>query len=147
WMRLGFGTCFLDLDHDGAPDIAVVNGHVSAKVDEDGDPENTFRQPAQLFLNDGTGKFREVSRQCGPYFREMHVGRGLAAADFDNDGRVDLAISNSGELAVLLHNRSASPHHWLRLQLQGTASNRDAVGAKVTVRLGQRQLVRHRKGG
>ncbi len=147
FMRLGFGTCFLDLDLDGGLDIAVVNGHVSAHVDEDGDPENTFRQPAQLFLNDGKGKFREVSRQCGTYFREMHVGRGLAAADYDNDGRMDLAISNSGEPGVLLHNRSASPHHWLRLHLQGTKSNRDAVGAKVTIRLGGRELVRHRKGG
>jgi hypothetical protein len=147
WHRLGFGACFLDLDLDGALDIAVVNGHVSPYVDEEGNANNTFRQPTQLFLNNGTGKFREVSRQCGAYFGEMHVGRGLAPGDFDNDGRMDLAISNSGEPAVLLHNRSATPNHWLRLVLQGTRSNRDAIGAKVTVRVGEHTLVRHRKGG
>lgn len=146
--RLGFGTCFFDADRDGSLDVVVVNGHVSANVDEDGDPANTFRQPAQLFLNNGSGHFREVSGRAGAYFRERHVGRGVAVADFDNDGRPDLAISNSGGGAVVLRNRTESPHHWLRLELRGTASNRDAVGAKVTVRLpGGRALVRHVKGG
>jgi enediyne biosynthesis protein E4 len=147
WHLLGWGACFLDLDRDGRLDIAVVNGHVSANVDEEGNPDNTFRQRAQLFLNDGGGRFREVSRQGGAYFHEAHVGRGLAAGDYDNDGRVDLAVSNSGEPAVLLHNESATPHHWLRLGLRGTKSNRDAVGARVTVHAGGRALVRHRKGG
>ncbi len=146
--RLGFGTLFFDADRDGSLDIVVVNGHVSANVDEDGDPSNTFRQPAQLFLNNGSGHFREVSSKAGAYFRERHVGRGVAVADFDNDGRPDLAISNSGGPAVLLRNRTESPYHWLRLELRGTTSNRDAVGAKVTVRLpGGRALVRHVKGG
>jgi hypothetical protein len=146
--RLGFGTCFLDVDRDGSLDIIIVNGHVSANVDEEGDPNNTFRQPDQLFLNDGTGKFREVSAVAGAYFSEQHVGRGVAVADFDNDGRPDLAISNSGGPAVLLHNRTQSPYHWVRLELEGTVSNRDAVGAKVAVRLPDgRTLVRHRKGG
>ena len=59
----------------------------------------------------------------------------------------DLAVSNNGEAAFLLHNESRTPHHWLRLQLRGTKSNRDAVGAKVTIHIGDRKLVRHRKGG
>jgi hypothetical protein len=147
WFSLGFGTCFLDLDQDGSPDIAVVNGHVSRNVDQERDPNITFRQKAQLFLNDGRGRFREVSALAGSYFGEAHVGRGLACCDYDNDGRMDLAINNSGEPGVLLHNESRTPFHWLRLELEGTKSNRDAVGAKVTVHAAGRRLVRHKKGG
>jgi hypothetical protein len=147
WPLLKFGTCFLDTKHDGSLDIAVVDGHVSAHVDEDGDPLNTFRQRAQFYINDGSGHFQEVSRLIGPYFQEQHVGRGLAPCDYDNDGNVDLAISNSGEPAVLLHNESRTPYHWIRLELRGTKSNRDGVGSKVTVHIGSRRIVRHRKGG
>jgi hypothetical protein len=147
WNRLKFGTCFLDVDHDGSLDIVVANGHVWRNVDRDGDPENTYRQPAQLFLNDGKGHFQEISRQAGPYFLEKHVGRGVAVCDYDNDGHMDLAFNNSGEPAVLLHNESKTPYHWIRLELRGTKSNRDGVGAKVTVFAANRKLVRHRKGG
>jgi hypothetical protein len=147
WVRLAFGTCFLDVDRDGSLDIAVVNGHVARNVADEGDPSITFRQPAQFFLNDGKARFRDLSRQVGPYFQEPHVGRGIACGDYDNDGHMDLAINNSGEPAVLLHNESKTPYHWIRLQLQGTQSNRDAVGAVVTVHAGGRKLVRHRKGG
>ncbi|HZU38092.1 MAG TPA: CRTAC1 family protein, partial [Gemmataceae bacterium] len=118
-----------------------------AHVDEDGNPNNAFRQPAQLYLNDGRGHFQHISRVAGPYFEERHVGRGLAPCDYDNDGRMDLAINNSGEAAVLLHNETRTPNHWIRLELQGTKSNRDAVGARVTVTVGDRRLVRFRKGG
>ncbi len=147
WFMLGFGACFLDADSDGNPDIAVVNGHVSRFVEARGDANITFRQKAQFFRNDGRGRFVDVSDTAGDYFHEPHVGRGLAVCDYDNDGRMDLAISNNGERAVLLRNESATPHHWIRLELQGTKSNRDAVGARVTVHAGGRRLVRHRKGG
>jgi hypothetical protein len=147
WAMLAFGTCFLDVDRDGSLDIAVVNGHVSRHIDDEGDPNNTFRQKAQLFLNDGRGRFRDISHLAGAYFQEARVGRGLAYADYDNDGHMDLAISNSGEAAVLLHNESKTPNHWIRLELRGTRSNRDAVGAKVTLHVANRKLVRHRKGG
>jgi hypothetical protein len=147
WWKLGFGTCFLDVDRDGSLDIVVTNGHVSRNVDEDGNPDNTFRQQAQLFLNDGRGRFQHVSGVAGPYFQERHVGRGLAAGDYDNDGHMDLAFNHSGEPAVLLHNETKTPYHWIRLELQGTQSNRDAVGARVTIQVGNRRIVRHRKGG
>jgi hypothetical protein len=147
WFMLGFGACFLDVDRDGSLDIAVVNGHVSRYVDEEGNSNITFRQPAQLFLNDGNGRFHDISKQAGDYFGRSNVGRGLAYCDYDNDGHMDLAISNNGEKAVLLHNESTTPYHWVRLELQGTKSNRDAVGAKVTFQIGDRKLVRHRKGG
>jgi hypothetical protein len=147
WYWVKWGTCFLDVDRDGSLDIVVANGHVSAKADQGGDCNNPFRQKAQLFLNDGTGHFTHVSAVAGGYFQEPHVGRGVAAGDYDNDGHMDLAISNSGEPAVLLHNESTTPNHWVRLQLQGTKSNRDAVGAKLALHVGPRKLVRHRKGG
>jgi enediyne biosynthesis protein E4 len=147
WYMLGFGTCLLDVDRDGSLDIFVSNGHVNRHVEDEGDPNITFRQPAQLFLNDGTGRFRDFSRQAGAYFGGAHVGRGVAYADYDNDGHMDLALNNSGEPAVLLHNESKTPYHWIRLELEGTKSNRDAVGARVTVEAGGRKFVRHRKGG
>jgi enediyne biosynthesis protein E4 len=147
WYMLGFGTLFLDVDRDGSLDIVVVNGHVARYVDDEGEPNITFRQPAQFFLNDGTGRFRDVSAVSGAYFKQPHVGRGIAACDYDNDGHLDLAVSNNGERAYLLHNESKTPHHWIRLELRGTKSNRDAVGAKVTLQVGARKLVRHRKGG
>lgn len=147
WFRLAFGTAFLDLDRDGSLDIVVINGHVARYVDDDGDPNITFKEQSQLFLNNGKGQFQEVSTVAGSYFQEFHVGRGVALGDFDNDGHMDLAITNSGEEAVLLHNKTTTPNSWLRLELQGTKSNRDAVGAKVSIRIGDRTLVRHRKGG
>jgi hypothetical protein len=147
WYMLAFGTCLLDADRDGRLDIAVVNGHVSRYIDLEGNPNITFREPAQFFLNIGGGRFADLSGQVGDYFRQPHVGRGLACCDYDNDGHMDLAITNNGEPAVLLHNESKTPYHWLRLELRGTKSNRDAVGARVTIEADGRKLVRHRKGG
>ncbi len=148
WYGLAWGTCFLDVDLDGFLDIFVANGHVDPTVEELGDPKNTFRQRAQLYRNDGRGRFRDISRRAGSYFQEAHVGRGVGLCDYDNDGRMDLAVASSGESTALLHNVSLTPHHWVRLELRGTKSNRDAVGARVTLRLADgRRIVRHRKGG
>ena len=148
WDGLAFGACFVDPDADGFLDVFVANGHIDAKVDELGDPANTFRQKAQFYRNDGRGRFRDASRAAGPYFRIPHVGRGVAAGDFDDDGRMDLAVANSGEPTALLRNLSETPNRWVRLDLRGTRSNRDAVGARVTLRLADgRRIVRHRKGG
>lgn len=147
WHRLGFGTSALDIDRDGSLDLAIANGHVMAHIDLQGDPTNTFRQPPQLFLNDGRGRFKEFTRQAGPAFQKQYVGRGLAMADYDNDGHTDLYLADSGGPAVLMHNESVTPNNWVRLELQGMKSNRDAVGAKLTFQVGDRQLVRHKAGG
>jgi hypothetical protein len=147
WYQSGFGTCLLDVDRDGSPDIFVTNGHVSQSIDKMANADVTFAQFAQLFLNDGRGRFREVSSHAGSYFRTRHAGRAVAYADYDNDGHMDLALNNCTEPPTLLHNETSTPHHWIRLELRGTKSNRDAIGAKVTVYAGGRELVRYRKGG
>jgi hypothetical protein len=147
WYQLGFGTCFLDADNDSNLDVVVVNGHVSRNVEDEGDSAITFRQPAQFFRQTAPGRFQDLSRQAGVYFHHPQVGRGLAACDYDNDGRMDFAVTNNGGPAVLLHNESKTKNHWIRLSLRGTHSNRDAVGARVVLQVGDRRLVRYRKGG
>jgi hypothetical protein len=158
YNKVGWGTCFIDADLDGALDIFVANGHVYRNALEilaknpDGEP-HTYEQPAQFFLGNGKGLFHDISRDAGPYFRELHVGRGAAMCDYDNDGAMDIAINNCGESAALLHNETETPNHWIRLQLEGArardpqGSNRDAIGARVTLRLGDLQRVYHIKGG
>jgi hypothetical protein len=158
WDKVGWGTCFLDVDNDGALDLFVANGHVFRNAAEmmeknqDGTPQS-FAQRAQLFRGDGRGSFRELSQQAGPYFQQDHVGRGVAMGDYDNDGAMDVAINHCGEPAALLRNETRTGNHWIRLRCVGTRhlaaghSNRDAIGARVAVRIGDRTLVRHVKGG
>ncbi len=158
WDKVGWGTCLLDVDRDGALDVFVANGHVyrnaSAMTErnEDGAPQS-FAQYAQLFQGNGKGFFRDISQEAGPFFQQPRVGRGVAMGDYDNDGAMDIAVNHCGEPASLLHNETRTPHHWIRLQLEGTrhlnpgGSNRDAIGAQVTLRVGGRTLVRHVKGG
>jgi hypothetical protein len=145
--RLGFGAEFLDADLDGNPDAATANGHIhraAAKV-----VNSRYPQPAQLFVGDGRGKFREVSDQAGPYFAEARVGRGLAVADYDDDGRPDLVYANNGGPPALLRNLTPTAHGWVRLELvgDGVKSNRNAVGARVEVEAGGRVQTRWVLGG
>jgi hypothetical protein len=145
--RLGFGAEFLDADLDGRLDVAVANGHIHRSARKVlGEP---FGQEAQLFLGDGKGKFRDVSALAGPYFRQERVGRGLAVADFDNDGKPDVAVSHNGGPVALLHNRTETANGWLRLQLvgDGAKSNRNAIGARVEVEAGGLRQVRFVVGG
>ena len=134
--RLAFGTAFLDADLDGHADVAVANGHIQRAAQQMlGVP---YPQKAQLFLGDGKCKFRDVSVKAGAYFHDLRVGRGLAVADFDNDGKPDLAFSHVGGPVALLHNRTETADGWLRLELvgDGVKSNRNAIGAKVEVEAG-----------
>jgi tetratricopeptide (TPR) repeat protein len=139
--RLGFGTAFLDVDNDGHLDIAIANGHV-----DDFRPEIPYAMPAQLLVGDDRGHLMDVSDRAGPPWQVPRVGRGLAAGDLDNDGRIDvLLVAQDGPLAYF-HNRTAGGHA-LTLRLVGTASHRDAVGARVTVVAGGRRRVAWRFGG
>jgi hypothetical protein len=145
--RLGFGTVFFDADLDGHLDIAVANGHV--QPDSSHLSGNPAAQQAQLFLGDGRAQFREVSSQVGMYFTERYLGRGLACADYDNDGRPDLAFSHVGGPVALLHNQTETGNNWLKLELvgDGRRSNRNAIGARVEIEYGGLRQVRFVNGG
>ncbi|HEU4402941.1 MAG TPA: CRTAC1 family protein [Candidatus Polarisedimenticolia bacterium] len=120
---VGWGAFFFDLDNDGDLDIFKANSDLS----------RLFGQEDQVFENQGGGRFRDISRSLGPYFREARMGRGAAFADYDNDGDPDIAINNLGSPAVLLRNEGGNHGHCLVLRLVGRASNRDGIGARVRV--------------
>ena len=136
--RLAFGLNFFDVDRDGDLDLYVANGHIDENIAAF-DPQVSHGQRDQLFLNDGQGRFAEISAQAGPFFQRTMVGRGSATADYDNDGDGDLFVVNSNQPAVLLRNDTASANHWLALRLVGTRSNRDGLGSRITVRTGNRK--------
>jgi enediyne biosynthesis protein E4 len=143
--KLGFGCVFLDADLDGSLDLAVVNGHIDDTV------RNVrgvgYAQPPQLFLNDGQGKFRDVADEVGGGFAQPKVGRGLACADFDRDGDLDLLLTTNNGPAYLYRNDQLSGNKSVRLRLVGTKSNRDAIGARVRIFHGESSQSRRVKGG
>ena len=129
---LTFGTFFFDYDLDGLPDIVAVNGHVADDISTV-QPTLHYAEPPLLFRNLGNGKFEDMSAKVGPAFREPMVARGAAYADFDNDGDIDLVITTNNGPARLLRNDNGNRNDMLRVKLAGTRSNRDAIGARVTL--------------
>ena len=129
---IAFGVKFLDYDNDGFLDLMFANGHVSDNI-ADIDHSAAYRQPTQLFHNAAGGRFMDMGAQAGPAFRQPIVGRGLAVGDFDNDGKIDALVVDSEGAPLLLHNVTPSKNHWLLCRLVGTRSNRDGIGAMITV--------------
>lgn len=144
--RLAFGVVLTDFDLDGHLDVAVANGHVVRNSREIF--EAPYAQESQVFVGDG-GKFRDVSDQAGPFFREKHVARGLAWADYDGDGRPDLAFSVNAGPVVLVRNETPGAGGSVVFELEGRppASNRNAIGARLEAQVSGRSLVRHLNGG
>jgi tetratricopeptide (TPR) repeat protein len=135
--KTGFGAVAFDADNDGRLDLFVANGHT--------DDQPWFNTPmaltAQLYLGREHGRFEVMGSEISPYFSRPVVGRGVAAGDLDNDGRVDLVVVHRDAPAVLLRNCTRSGH-FLGLRLRGTRSGRSPVGVRVTCGAGGRTWVR-----
>jgi hypothetical protein len=139
---ISWGGAFLDFDHDGWLDIFLANG----------DAHRLSSQESILARNvpDARGgrRYVDVWDKAGPYFRTKAVSRGMAVGDYDNDGDLDIVVVNLDKPAALLRNTGPLPGmHWIMVALQGTRSNRDAIGAVVTARCGEDTFIRQRMVG
>jgi len=117
-----------DYDNDGWIDIFQANGSMLDNIHLY-HSDVFWKEPKLMFRNLGAGKFEKVSEQLGADFMKPTVGRGTAVADFDNDGDLDIAVSNSNDLPQLLRNDGGNANHWLEVMLVGVKSNRDGRGA------------------
>jgi hypothetical protein len=126
--RVGFGTNLFDADNDGDLDLFVANGHIIDNIAES-NPSLAYAQPNQLFENMGEGRFVEVTSRAGAAFSTARVSRGSAVGDPDNDGDLDLLITNCNQEVVLLRNESGGGTHWIQLRLESRHGGRDAIGA------------------
>lgn len=143
----GWGLKFFDYDNDGALDLILANGHPDDMIDNYSQ-QVKYKEPLLLFHNDGPpAKLRNVSADAGPVFAKSFPARGLAIGDFNNDGLPDVLIGNNGRAPVLMRNNCEAGNHWLGLRLQGTTSNRDAIGAKITWSAGGVVRSRLKNGG
>ena len=142
----GCGVAFYDYDNDGWLDIFIANGHVYPEV-EQATPGTHYKQTNSLLHNEGTGRFTEVGKIAGNGFATPYVGRGVAFADFDNDGFVDVVVANNGDSPLLLYNSGGNANHFLNFSLIGTKSNHDAMGARVRVVAGPTTQIREIAGG
>jgi len=143
---VGFGVAFLDFDNDTQLDIAIANGHILDNAPQYR-PGSTYAQRKLLFRNGTMHRFAEVGRMAGPAFAATRVGRGLATGDIDNDGDLDLLVTNNGQAAELLRNDGGNRANALSVRLRGTGGNTDAIGARVRVTSGSRTQLGDIKAG
>jgi hypothetical protein len=143
---VGFGVVFFDLDNDADLDMSIVNGHVidNTAMFRAG---STHAQRKLLFQNTNGRRYAEVSRQAGTGFARDDVGRTLIGGDIDNDGDVDLVVTNNGGQVEVLRNTGGNARRSIVIRLAGSRSNRDALGARVSVVAGGRTQVREVKSG
>jgi hypothetical protein len=133
-LSLTFGCFFFDYDLDGLPDVFALNGHVADDI-EAVQRKVTYAQAPHLFHNLGQRRFELVTPKAGDALQKAVVGRGAAYGDFDNDGDLDLLLTSNNGLARLLRNDGGNRNHFLKVRTVGTRSNRDGIGARVTVTL------------
>lgn len=142
---LGWGVLFEDFDADSWPDILIANGHVYPEVDQMPIGE-TYSQPTILYRNRGDGRFEDISKNGGPALKTNRPARGMASGDLDGDGRPEVVIVNINAAPSVLRNR-AEQGNFVSLKLEGTKSNRSAIGARVRVTSGGRTQLRDVTGG
>jgi enediyne biosynthesis protein E4 len=144
---LGWGVVAADFDNDGWSDIFTVNGHLTPEIDT-AKSDATYRQRKLLYRNLRDGRFEDVTLASGPDIAGLHSSRGAAAADLYNDGRLSVVVNELHERPSLLAPEAVSQNHWIGIQLIGTRSNRDGLGARVEIEsAGLRQIDEVRSGG
>ena len=146
YLFVGFGTRLFDYDNDGYSDIFIANGHIIEAIAQVTDVL-TYAQRNQLFHNNGDGTFTEVSFESGPYFRRESVSRAAIFGDYDNDGDIDIVVTQSNQPAELLRNEGGNRRNWVRIKLVGTTSNRDGIGARVTATAGSESQMQEVRTG
>jgi hypothetical protein len=144
WMS-GWGLKFLDYDNDGDLDLILANGFPDDLIDQTSSSVK-WKEPLLLFHNNGKS-FVDVSAESGPVFTKSFAARGLAVGDFNNDGGLDVLISNNDAAPVLLRNNVGRMNHWLGVHLVGRKCNTDAIGARITYQAGDLTRSRMKVGG
>jgi enediyne biosynthesis protein E4 len=139
---LGFGIAMADVTNDGLLDVLIANGHVN-----DNRPYYLYAMPSRLYENRPDGRLVDVSSEAGPAWKVERIGRGLAAGDIDNDGLLDALVLSQNSPVAFFHNKSKEAGNFVTLQLVGTKSNRDGVGARVSVTSRGRRQIAQRQGG
>jgi enediyne biosynthesis protein E4 len=132
---VAWGTGLVDLDNDGNPDILIVAGNVNPEL-ERVHAKYPWRNPRVVYRNNGNGTFTELGDEAGVAITSRYVSRGCAFGDFDNDGDLDVVVMNQNEPPSLLRNDAPAGNHWLKVRLEGTHSNRSAIGSRVVVHYG-----------
>jgi hypothetical protein len=132
---VGWSSSFFDFDNDADPDLFKTNGEL----------KHLYGQEDQIFENLADGNFNDVSVDLGPYFQEEHVGRGACLGDYDNDGDIDIFIVNLNAEAKFLRNNRGNENNWILLDLVGTRSNRDGVGASIKLISGEEVQISQKK--
>ncbi len=143
---LGWGTMFFDFDNDGWPDLVLVNGHVYPEVDKQ-HLGSSYQEPRILYHNEGNGTFNDISADAGTGITTATSARGLAIGDLWNDGQLAAVISNMNSRPSLLVNQVHSGNHWVEFRTVGTKSNRDGIGARISVKAGARVRVDEVRSG
>lgn len=140
WPLVGWGTRFVDLNQDGLKDILHANGHVYPHLPKTAGRE-TYLQPKSFYINRGDGTFLDASAKAGADLQKKTCSRGVAFADFDNDGDIDFAVATLNGIPQLFRTDQQGANHWIMFRTVGTRSNRDGIGARITVVTGSRRQV------
>ena len=137
---------FFDYDNDADMDLFIANGHLQDNIEKI-EPHTKYFEPNQLFRNNGDGTFTDISAEAGPGFQTKLSTRGGGMGDMDNDGDLDIVLSNSRREPTFLENVLSNGNHWINIKLRGTKSNRDGIGSRVEVKTGDKIQVNEVRAG